>query len=530
MRSLPPRAVDTSIAAILLVLAILVRLPHYDNIPAYTDEVSEVAMSIDMAEGGPLPLVHTEGYRGPVWPYLLAGWLKVYGLRPGAARMYALLIGALTVAATFGLARVLSGRTAATIAGAFMATAFSHVALNSHVAWSNNSTPLWTTVALTATVLGAGSGYAVERKASSTAWLAAAGLMWGFALHTHPSALAPLVGAAVWFAADRRRRALFRSRAPWLGAALTAIVLSPMVVHNALDDWSGIREATAPRQTVATDRSPRAFADRAVSLAGQVGRMAGAGPLDYYPSASTRPEAEPQEADEPSLAMTVSLLRPWTSALYALLLIGSFAIVAVKGPRVLAAVALVSAALLLAANDSYENFYDTRYVALLLPLAYAALGSVTAPYLKAGQRHRILLSAALAALTLYPLVATAAYYEREITAGRTNQAMTAVAERLAARAHEGEHAFVDKQMRPLKLGGGGDPTRAFAHLLRLRGVRYDLSDTDEIRWFLLNDASTTFWIVAADQTSSQLCREFDLTQWESGQAWSVLERPGDRGG
>ena len=72
-----------------------------------------------------------------------------------------------------------------------MATSFIPVVVGSHIGWSNSTTPLWTTLFLWILV------EAVRRDAPRL--LPLAGLAGGLAQQTHPSVLAILLGAGLWF-------------------------------------------------------------------------------------------------------------------------------------------------------------------------------------------------------------------------------------------------------------------------------------------------------------------------------------------
>jgi hypothetical protein len=218
---------------------------------------------------------------------------------------------------------------------------------------------------------------------------------------------------------------------------------------------------------------------------------------------------------------------------YAALLVGALAVTAARGNSVLATVAGIAALVILVINRGYESLYDTRYLAPLLPMAYAAVGMAAAPYLSQDSPRRRLAVAALAVAAIYPLVSLGVFYRQERAAGRTNRPLIIAVDRLASStrytlALEGEpigsYTFVDKAMRPIKHGGGGDPTRTYSQLLTMHGVDHQLTDTDELRWFFTNDRETRYWVVAAESTARALGAEFELHEWESGDGWVVLER------
>jgi len=495
------RAIDAAIAALLCAVAIAIRLPAVHDIPRYTDETGEVQVALAIAFEGARPLVHNDAYRGPLWAYLLAGTLAAFGPRPELPRLFALAMGALAVGATFALGRVASGRAAGIVAALCMATAVGPVALGSHIAWSNHATPLWTTLAAVALCLG-GRDPAAGRGADR--WLALSGPLWGFALHTHPSVVALLPGAVIWFLATADRRRRLRTPAPWLAMGLFVATLSPLVAYNVRHDLASIDEAVKPSQPVARDHSPAALAANAAGLLAQLGRAAGAGV-----------PAEPGDPVPGPLVKWTDGLRPAATIAYALVIVAALAWSARHGPRLAAALAVPALLILPLVNRSSANFYDTRYVFMLLPLGYVALGAAAAPALadRRGSRRargtRVAAVILTAAVTLYPLATTGAYYARETAAGRTNAPFHAVADLLAAEASApGHHVLVDKAMRPIKLGGGGDPTRAFDQLLALRGVPHTVSDLDEMRWYLTNSLDTTYWMILATETAQQLEAEF----------------------
>ncbi len=486
-----------------VVLAAAIRWPALHDIPRYTDETGEVATAIAIAFDGARPLVHNDAYRGPFWAYLLAGVLAWTGPDPDVPRRFALGLGALAVGATYLLGRAVAGRLAGGVAALLMATAFGPVALGSHVPWSNNSTPLWVALATLALHLGSGgtaaradAGPAIRPGRRADTWLALAGLLWGLALQTHPSVLALLPGAALWFVAAADRRARLRAPGPWLAAAVFVASLAPILVHNVRAGSAVyVEDAFNPSQPVAEARGPAALAANLVALAGQVGRSAGAGP--------------PREPGDPRPDAVVGLtdaLRPAATAAYALAILGALAWAAWRGPRRVAAPAASAVAILPWITDGFRSFHDMRYVVVVLPLGYVALGASVARAAP-GSRARQILSIGVVALALYALVATAAFYRREAAADRTNAPIRAATAWLAAHAAEpGDHVLLDKAMRDLKLGGGGNVTRALEQRLVLMGLAPTVADVDEIRWFVGNDDGT-LWILAADATVAQLRSE-----------------------
>jgi len=574
--------VDLCIVLLFCLLALAIRWPLVDAIPRYTDETGEVATALAIAFDGARPLVHNDAYRGPFWAYLLGTVLAITGPQPGLPRLFALALGALTVGVTYLFGRALAGRGAGAIAALLMATAFGHVVLGSHVAWSNNSTPLWTTLAALCLWLGAGRGgsgagagsmigrgmgrgrggtveiddstigrtvapgptpgatpgptpgakaarlHIAKPTKGADAWLALSGVLWGLALQSHPSVVALLPGAAVWFLAAPARRQRLRTPGPWIAMGLFVLTLSPMTVYNLQTDLSAVAEATKPSQPVLRDHSASAIAANAAGLLGQLGRAAGAGAL--------------REAGDPTPNAVVVLtdaLRPAATWLYVVALVGALAWTGIRGPRLPACLAGSALVALTLTNRSSTNFYDLRYLAMLLPSAYAAVGAIAAPSITppgATLARRAAAATVVAALIGYPLFTIPAYYARERAAGRANHAMIAAADQIAARAGAGT-VLVDKAMRDIDLGGGGDPARAFDELLTLRRVRHLLADIDKIRWYVVHDAAPRLWIVAADATAAQLEAElggratfspFEDYPHVEGDEWVVVTREARR--
>lgn len=577
-------------------LALALRLPGLQTWPAWTDETGEVAAALAIAFDGERPLVHNDSYRGPLWAYLLAFCLRLAGPHPWLPRAFAAAIGVLTVGTAAFLASRLAGRRAAWPTALLAATAFAPVTFFSHIAWSNHLTPLAVAAALLVTAWALGWPMPEAGRSLSTAVAAAesptigrrrgpwsvgrcllAGLAWGLALQTHPSALPALAGLAAWLV-WRRLRGAARSPEPdpdpgsvaiEVGRSLhlpddralarafggvllgLSLGLAPLLVHNTLaylrdDRMASVEEATAEDQPINRDLGPARLAGNLLGLAGQLGRAAAAGP-----------PWEPGDPRPTTLTRLTDALRPAAAALAALLLLGALAWSA-RRPALALLVWPAAASLLLLPliNRSYLNLYDARYLGSLLLLAQVAAGArwaaarPTDPEAgggpgsgRSGTRRSVGIAGArawgrglaLAFLAAWPLLAQAAYAQRALAAGRDNRALQ---EGLAAivrdRAREAERGgrvesglgpvLIDKGLRDLDLGGGGDPARAFELLLRLSGRPVEQVRADTLHWYL-SESAGPLWLLWAEEGPATA--DWRVRVLSRGRAWAALrlERP-----
>ena len=84
-----------------------------------------------------MPLVGNDPYVGPLFSYLIAVCLRIFGASPVAPRIVVMVMGALTVGLTYLLARALGLRWPwAALAGLLMAANPHHILINSHYAGS----------------------------------------------------------------------------------------------------------------------------------------------------------------------------------------------------------------------------------------------------------------------------------------------------------------------------------------------------------------------------------------------------------
>ena len=206
--------------------ALLLRVPNLMTIPRLTDEYLEVGWAVSMVQQNVLPLTSVDAYDGPLFPYTLAFLFRTIGFNLYLPRVFMLFVGALTIVATFFLAKELArGDWRGGLLAALLLSANAHhILYNSHVAWSNDTTPLFTTLALLA--------YLRATRASQPRWLLAAGVLYGLALQTHPSVLALAPPLALDFLIEGRTRSWLKTWVPYTAVTLALVVYSPVLYYN----------------------------------------------------------------------------------------------------------------------------------------------------------------------------------------------------------------------------------------------------------------------------------------------------------
>jgi len=516
-RPIPAAAETVLLVGSLLGIAAAARWPNLWLIPTFTDETIEVKLAYDIARGQAAPLTNVDPYIGALWNWLLALGFWTFGLSPWLPRFLAFLGGVATVGAAWWLGRELGGRAggriASVIAALFMAGCSTHVLVNSHVAWSHATTPLWTTLGFACLVRALQPGHisplsGAERGAggvrSGGAWLIGAGFFLGLGVQTHITAVLLLPGAAL--ALLLQRPGLLRTRWVLFGALAFAVAIGNLLVYNVQTGGGTLRGGQAV-------------------LADYTGQDEGGVDSGNYAENVSRLTLATawvlSGAVEKRRFVGETLAQPLLLG-YLGLAVGSVLWAARRGRWLPVLVSLPYLLALPLLQGKYEPILNGRYVVPILPLVFASTGLVVADALAALRArwpaHATLLGAALLGLAalaaLYPL-APLAVYQRS---ARTNHAILAAHEAvLAGRDSPDEVVLVDYGLDGVFFMAAGSAFKATELLLGGSGVPYAVIDA---RQASLDDALSghqSRLLVLNTEKVRTLGRNFTLTPLMGGE-------------
>ncbi len=434
----------------LALLALAIRIPHLWDIPRFTDETLDLLWGLRTARGQLLPLTNVDPYNGPLWTYILAAGFLIGGPSLYTARLIVAVLGALAVVPTYLLARDLAGdligtrrahgpaMAAGLLAGTLIALSPVHIVVNSHIAWSNSLTPLFTTFGFWL-LYGAVSH-------DRPRLLLPSALSFGLAVQTHPTAVLLIPGAALFVLL--KRWSWFATPWPYLAAGLSLAVYSPVIVEAARNQFAVLGQMSDQQRYYAAGQalSLEVYGGRLVKLFGLLANSLG-GALS-----ETSPLISPLE-HLPSLAAVIVTLLGLGLAVrrrspLPFLLIASFAF------------------LLPAASPRYESVVPkARYVGVLLPICYALMAlivvdrfvgarSITRVAL-AGRAARVGIAGGAVALVIAPLVGLHSYYLAAEAQGLTNAGLFRTIAAIQGGRRTGEPVVLDDKLGYLHTIGGG---------------------------------------------------------------------------
>ncbi|MFN8526142.1 MAG: PQQ-dependent sugar dehydrogenase [Chloroflexota bacterium] len=437
-----PRRMPVALEALALVTVIgaaaALRSWNLWDIPRFTDEVEEAGLALQIVQRQALPLTNVDPYIGSLWSYILAAGFLLGGQSLYLPRVVVLLFGVATVAVTFLLGRSYGGVWAGLVAAALLATSAVHIAVNSHIAWSNCVTPLFTTLGLWLLHRAVVSG-----NSSRLVW---SGLAFGLAVQTHP--VAAFLGPAVAAVIVHRHPRWLLTRWPYAAAALALVINANTLARLALSGGRSVDYASAVQEQYAGGEAltPYVYVRRMSLLFRLLADSLGGVITETAPLAG--PLGDPT-ALLLSLATIVGLE------------------VCIRRRVTAPVLCVLSVAILLPlVNPRYEfSMPKARYLAPLLPVCFAAVG-VAVVAAGAALRQRFAgrpasylavasLSCATLVLALVPLNNLRHYYQQARLLGFTNEPFYETVNAINQARSARETVYVDRNLRLAYTLGGG---------------------------------------------------------------------------
>lgn len=462
-------AIEAMPVTAIMVLAFVVRLPNLGAIPVFTDEVEEIGLALAILREGVRPLTNVDAYIGPLWNYLLAALFAVVSPSLLVPRAVAMTAGVATVLLTYALGRAIAGPRVAMVAALVMAASAVHSAVNSHVAWSNCITPLFTTFGLWL--------FALALRLDRPSLLPWVGASLGLAVHTHPTAgvVAVAVGAMTllvhrgWLRPvplfeDRRPvRPRGWLRTPWPYMALYAAILMNlnMIVYNVATGGRTLTYSREIQRDYVREAGRReAYSERLADLAFNVPRVV-TGPLENQGRLRTY------------LANPIF----WLGVLA---VVGGLAVALWRRAWLPVFGIGAAVALLPLVNPKYDPILNGRYLAPILPLLAVCIGlmvdvlfQIHRSWVGGGSRWIGAMAGAivLSALCVAPIAQLGMYYANIRENFRTGDRImetVRVAKELGPAAHP---VVIDERLDKTALGpGAGIVLNALRVGLELEGV------------------------------------------------------------
>lgn len=441
---------DILVGTVLFFAAVLLRVPNFMTVPAITDEFKEVGWAIRIIEKNQFPLVAIDPYDGPLFAYLLSFAFRLFGYNMYLPRLFVLVVGSLTVVATYLLAKELArgDRRVGFVAALLLAVNSHHILFNSHVAWSHDTTPFFVTLAVFA--------YVHATRTNRRTWLIAAGVLFGLALQTHPSALALAPAFIVDLLLARTTRRWLRSLVPYMALFAALVVYSPVLYYNLKTGLGSLAAANDATYAFESYPTPAKSLQNLVPTLVTIGRVA----LGSF--GSTRVDAL---WNDPALSSY-------------LILTGVALIWLARHGENFPLITVLTSAIFLAIFNRFHALPDSgRYFQPLNPLIFAAWAQAGiriwdwASQL-VSTRARTLVIRAVLLISLLMLDAASltnlgGYYAEAYSSGRNNAGILAIVQTI--RAHRDEPIFVDYELAKLRTGRGGNIGDGLIYLLQLDG-------------------------------------------------------------
>lgn len=219
---------DTLLLLLVTAVALAVRLPCWETVPAVGDEINQAIYALRITQGHGYPLIGNDAYAGPVFFYLLALLFRLGVSDPMAGRAVVLIAGTLTVPLTYAWVRRLGANRVASLIAAALVTTNPHlILLNSHKGGTTYLLPFFTTLSL----------WALSEAVASDrpGWLIASAVSAGLAIQSNPVAALAVAGSWIWVAVRVRYSPQLGRHWPlWplLAGLCVLLVYSPVIVYN----------------------------------------------------------------------------------------------------------------------------------------------------------------------------------------------------------------------------------------------------------------------------------------------------------
>jgi glycosyltransferase AglD len=431
----------------LVLVALALRWPFVSLVPRFTDETLEVLHAAAIARGELLPLTNYDSYYGALFNYVIGVPMAVFGTDPLLPRWIVMLLGALTTLPTFLLGREIANRNVGILAALLVATSSAHIAVNSHIAWSNCLTPLLTTTSfcLLARAQRPSGGYA----------LAAGGLAFGLALQTHPAVIAFAPAVAIFVLWRCRGSVSWR----WMVVAVGAFLLgyANMVAYNLATNVDSLRSA----QRISSEYALADDADTgwqvvnamlvllARLISGAVDQRTGA--LSY-------------------------LLDPGVLVGAAFAVSGLIVLWRRGEPLPLLAV-VTFLVLLPLVNSKFRTLVTIRYLMPIYPLLAIGMAmSITAIARSVSARSLrlriVVVSLMMVSIIVPSLSSLQRHYDRLLRTGDTNERILRLRDAINQARRPGELVIVDEDMGSEITGTGVTEIRGFRYLLTMDNVPF----------------------------------------------------------
>jgi 4-amino-4-deoxy-L-arabinose transferase-like glycosyltransferase len=506
-RAIPGALLDLAAVTALVLLAAAARLPGLLTVPRFTDEQLDVLYTLPLYRLQGLPVVAFDPYNGPLFSYLLAALLWTVGPEPWTPRLLPLLLGLATVAATYWLGRSLGGRVAGLVAGGLLIGSAVHVVVNSHIAWSNATTPFFTTLAfgliLPAVTRGSGPR------------LALGALAFALALQTHPSVAFFLPGVAL--AVLLKQTGLVRSRWAAIGALLFVLGYGNMLAYHLVikgEDayWQEARQLVPTWSRTEDDAIGRLDHEQRMNAEGETGLLAY--PTNLATLAGNLPRVAANLV-EPRPLLTDFLREPTFWLYGALVLVGLAWPLRHGNPLPLLA-GLSFLLLVPLFNGKYEPIFNGRYLMPVVVLAYAGFGSLVPDLWRAqrGRPARLALALVICGLLAFPLLPLLDYHQRLQREGQVSYDLIRSAAAVSAARRADEPLLLDDRLGRRGLAADGDLLMNLEVFLQFRAAPYRVGPASAGRLERELDGARSAVVVFAEPYDRALESRYRFTRVE----------------